>query len=162
MPYIDKAGNGSHLYRAILLQGAVVINNGWIKLYRKILSCDDLFRSAHTFPVFILLLLLAEHETGKLTIGRFQIAKWLKINPSAAYRALCRLQTEHRIVMKPNNKWTTISICNWHKYQTKSNNKRTTNEQQTNTLQELRIKNKEKELINKKVKKFKRNFGISK
>jgi len=90
----------------------------------------------------MLLLLLADRKTGELTIGRQQIAQQLRITQSSVYRALCRLQTEQRIVMKPNNKWTAVSILNWDKYQSN----RTTNEQQTNTLQEVRSK-KKKEYI---------------
>ncbi len=121
------------------------MNDTWIKLYRKILKNDALFRSRNTFPIWCWLLLMADYKTGVVTCGRYQISQWLKIKPSTVYLTLKRLENLTMIKMKPNNKMTTIYILNWHEYQSKPNNKMTTNQQQNDTNQEyknIRSKNK--------------------
>ena len=119
------------------------MDSGWIKLYRKILQNDALFRSAHTFTIWCWLLLMADRNTGIVTCGRNQISTWLKIKPSTVYLTLKRLENLTMIKLKPNNKMTTVLILNWHTYQSKPDNKITTNQQQDNTIQEVRSKNKE-------------------
>lgn len=143
-------------------------NETWIKLYRKVLQNDALFRSAHTFTVWCWLLLMADHETGIVKCGRFQISQWLKIKPSTVYLALKRLENLTMIQMKPDNKMTTITILNWCRYQMKPDNKITTTKQQNNTIQEIRIKNISNtntqsggdELINKSLEAFKAMTGF--
>jgi len=116
------------------------MNDTWIKLYRKILNNNALFRSRNTFPIWCWLLLMADYKTGIVTCGRHQISQWLKIKPSTVYLTLKRLENLTMIKMKPNNKMTTIYILNWHEYQSKPNNKVTTNQQQSNTNQEYKNK----------------------
>lgn len=118
------------------------MQDGWIKLHRKMLSNDALFRGGSTFPVFCLLLLLADRD-GKVTTGRFELARWLKMNPNTVYKALKRLESLTTIEIKSNNKFTTIYICNWSKYQHQSNTKVTADEHQSNTLTRIENKNKE-------------------
>jgi hypothetical protein len=119
------------------------VDNSWIKLYRKILKNEDIFRSKNTFPILCWLLLMADRTTGIVTCGRNQIAQRLKIRPSTVYLALKRMQNMNIIQMKPNSKMTTILILNWHIYQTKHDSNITTNQQQDNTKQEVRSKNEE-------------------
>jgi len=119
--------------------------NGWIKLHRKILQNDALFRSPHTFPVWCWLLLTADYHTGIVTCGRFQISRCLKIKPTTVYLALKRLQNMTTIKMKPDNKMTTIYILNWNLYQSKHDNNMTTKRQQNDTNKEVK-KNKENTL----------------
>lgn len=122
---------------------------GWIKLHRKILDNDGLFRSKNTFTVWCWILLMVDRKTGSFTTGRFQISRWLKIKPSTAYQTLKRLSNMTMINLKSNNKMTTITVCNWEKYQ----HTITTKQQQSNkkvTLnknKEVRIK-KERENTN--------------
>lgn len=94
------------------------MGEGWIKLYRKLLHNEELFRAGSTFPVFCLLLLMADRD-GKLTAGRNQLARKLKMKPSTVYSALKRLESSTAIRQLPNTKMTTIYICNWDKYQHK-------------------------------------------
>lgn len=114
--------------------------NGWIKLHRKVLNNDAMFRSGNTFPLFCILLLLADRN-GRVTVGRNQLARWLKMKPSTVYLGLKRLQNMNTIQLKPNNKMTVVYICNWDEYQNKADIKVTTKQQQDNTIQEYRIEN---------------------
>lgn len=116
--------------------------NGWIKLHRKVLDNDAMFRSGNTFPLLCVLLLLADRN-GRVTVGRYQLARWLKMKPSTVYLGLQRLQNMNTIQLKPNNKMTVVYICNWDTYQSKADIKVTTKQQQPDTIQERRIENKE-------------------
>ena len=122
--------------------------NGWIKIHRKMLG-NEIFQYDDTaWKVFTVLLLLADHETGTLTIGRWQLGDWTKINPSTAWKALLRLEKCRMVDRLSNNKFTRISICKWEEFQhSKDNtedNERTTTGQRKDTLQEY----KNKEIIN--------------
>ena len=89
---------------------------------------------------------LKEHEDN------YKLSEIVKINQRTLYDVLKRLKFQQIINIKSNNRYSVITICNWSKYQstmTQSNdNKMTTNRQQNDTLQELRIENK-KEIIKK-------------
>ena len=127
--------------------------NGWIKLYRKILDNDQLWGSQLTFGLFIYLLLIAD-QNGVLTTGRFELSRRFRTSPSTIYHTLKRLEKNNQVTLQSNNKYTIVSICNWHKYQHKLTTENTTSEQQKNTL--IRIKNKEESNIHSSnYKKFK-------
>lgn len=131
------------------------VGNGyWVKLYVKTISNPIWQHDDTAWKMFELLLMLA-YPTGVWSGGRFQLAELSKLADTTLYKALKRLKNAEMVTLVSNNKYTTISICNWEKYQgysntkdeQQSNNKVTTNEQQSNTL--IRIKNKEKETITK-------------
>lgn len=123
------------------------MDKGWIKLHRKILDNEHLFGKSYDFGIFVTLLLMADRKTGKLTIGRKQLAKRFRAKESTIYDALKRLEKQQQINIKTNNQFSEISIVKYHEYQTKTDNetkqKPTLNQQQTDTLQEVRIKKKE-------------------
>jgi len=132
------------------------VEQGWVKLHRKVLN-NEIFRHDHTaWRVFEYFLLVADHKTGRRDYGRFQVARELDMNPSTLYKAIKRLEKAKMVTQESNNRYTVLSIVNWGQYQssdnTIGNNKVTTKEQQSNTKQELRIKNKEIKPIPKKVK----------
>ncbi len=126
------------------------MNNGWIKLYRK--SKDNpLTRDFIAWGIFTWIMLTVDRERGEMKIGRFWASEYFNLNPSTFYKALKRLEKKYKVVtLISNNKYTTIRLLNWAKYQSNeevvtqsSNNKVTTKEQQSNTLQEyknIRIK----------------------
>ena len=89
-------------------------NQGWIKLHRKILQNDQLFRSAHTFTLWCWILLNADRETGKVTVGRYMLSQWLKIKPTTVYQTLLRMRNMTMINLESDNKKTTITNLNWH------------------------------------------------
>lgn len=98
--------------------------------------------------LFLTLLLHANAKTGSYMCGRYQLADMTGLKPTTVYKALLRLEVTEMVTLSSNNKFTIVSICNWHKYQssgnTSSDNKVTSKGHQSNTKQELRIKNKEK------------------
>lgn len=119
------------------------MNDGWIKLYRK-LRGHEILHDPTALQIFIWILICVDYKTGKMTSGRFWGAEELGINPNTFYKALReRVCQRHKLVtLTSNNKNTTISVNNWAKYQhdsnTSGNNKVTTKEQQSNTKQEVK------------------------
>jgi Fe2+ or Zn2+ uptake regulation protein len=115
--------------------------------------------------VFEYLLLIVDHKTGTRDTGRYWIANDLEMNPNTVYAALQRLKNAKMITLTSNNKYSTIYICKWKEYQsddnTCDNNKITSGQQQDNTKQELRIKNKE-EYIHSNLKITKNEYELLK
>lgn len=127
-------------------------NNGWIKLYIKTVDNPIWQRDRVAWKVFEYLLFRAyadkSQPPGKLVTTRQQIADACFGNSSTIYKALKRLEKAEMITTSVTTKYTLVSICNWEKYQGSgnsfSNNKVTTKEQQSNSLNkniDIRIKN---------------------
>lgn len=123
-----------------------VVMETYIKLYRKILD-NEIMRDSTALAVFIYCLCRADKNSGKFTAGRWQISASLRIKDTTIYKALKRLQKWRMIEQTSNNRFTEFLILNWDKYQcsgnTSSKNQVKTKEKPSNTLQELRIENKE-------------------
>ena len=98
------------------------LNNGWVKLYRKIFNNDYLIRNPKAFIIFCYCLCCADKPTGKFTTGRKQIEIATGIGDTTAYKILKNLEKRKIINIKSNNKYSEIYICNWHKYQCESDN----------------------------------------
>ena len=130
---------------------------GWIKLHRKVLDNPVVCRDSDHLAIWIYLLLNATHEDyetwfggkkitlhpGQLVTGRKIIAKTLRISEAKTQRVLTCLENEHQIEQQTTTKGRVISLLNWSRYQDAEqqteqqvNNKRTTTEQQVNTIQE--------------------------
>jgi hypothetical protein len=92
--------------------------NGWIKLHRKILD-NELLKTDHKARNLFVILLLIADRNGQWSGGRYQLAALSGIKPETLYKKLKRLQNEHQVNIKTNNKYSTISICNWGVYQGK-------------------------------------------
>lgn len=112
----------------------------YIYLYRKILNNKTLFRDTNAFTIFIWLLLRANYKTGEIETGRFAMANDLGIKPCTIYSSLLRLSRNYKLLnIKSNNKYSIISIVNWHDFQgsnnTSDNIQITTRSQQDNTIQ---------------------------
>ena len=121
------------------------MNNTWIKLYRKIIE-HDVFRDESAFRVFMWILCSVKYETGKMISGRFWGANILGLKDTTYYGILKRLEKKYNLLtLSSNNKNTVILVKNWSKYQgdtdISTDNKLTTNRQQTDTIQEERNKN---------------------
>jgi len=137
------------------------MNNGWIKLYRK--SKDNpLMRDANAWMIFSWIMLTVDRRSGEMTLGRFWASEYFGMNPNTFYSVLKRLENKFKVTThSSNNKFTTIRVLNWAKYQDKDNevtqainNPTTTKQQPDNTLQEvknIRIKNNGKPLQNVEV-----------
>lgn len=122
---------------------------GWITLHRKLLK-NPICADAEYLSIWIHLLLMANHEDtsfiwngkkqtlkrGQLLTGRKALSKQTRISQSKTYRILNYLENEQQIEQQKTSKFTIITILNWDKYQKVNNtlnNRRTTDEQQMNT-----------------------------
>lgn len=121
---------------------------GWVPIYRKTLENEIFKHDKNAWNVFFTLLLLVNKETGQWEGGRFQLAEWCGLKPITTYKSLKRLKKHKMVTQVSNNRFSIISICNWHKYQLDGNNVGnntvTTGEQLGNTTtisnnKELRI-----------------------
>lgn len=137
-------------------------NTGWIKLHRAFLSWEW-FDSAEMIKLFIYLLLMANHDDkkwrgvtikrGQLATGLYSLSEATNLSVRKIRTCLARLQETGEIDKQSNNQYSIITICNYETYQEvprqsdKQNDKRTTNERQTNdNKQEFK---EDKELKNK-------------
>ena len=132
------------------------MNNGWIKLYRKIQG-KGYYKKSKYVHLWVHLLLKANHKEnefmwndkmtiikqGQLLTGRKQLSDETGINESSIERILKMLENEQQIEQQKTTKFRIITIKNWENYQSgisseqqkeqQANNKRTTSEQQLNT-----------------------------
>jgi len=128
-----------------------MINDGWIKLYRKLME-TSWYKKPLTTRLFTHLLLLANHDehtfywnkkeikikSGQLITGLHSLSKETGISTQSIRSALGTLKLTNTITSKSTNKFTFISICKWKDYQAEITSKSTselTNKQQTNNKQ---------------------------
>jgi len=121
-------------------------NKGWIKLHRKINENIFLSKDNNGCLVFVKLLTIVSSK-GEWAGGRRQLAEKLNFNDRTLYDILIRLESQQLINIKSNHRYSIITICKWHNYQSppnhSSNHSPTTAQPQPNTL--IRIENKNKE-----------------
>ena len=115
-------------------------NDGWVPLWRKSIKNKVRRHDPSAWRLFETLLLIVDHKTGKWDGGRYQLSDLDgSLKPATSYKALLRLQTAKMVTLSSNNKYTTISICNWERYSgfgnTSSNNKVTTRSHSNNNKQ---------------------------
>jgi len=104
----------------------ISLMEGWIKLHKKFLKwewSDD----PNMVCLFIHLLIRANYEPskwrgetierGQLLTGRKQLSKWTGISERSIRTCLERLKTTSELTIKPTNKFSIITICNYEKYQ---------------------------------------------
>lgn len=120
------------------------MDNGWIKLHRKILE-NPISRKPTYAWLWIFLLLRANHKEtkflwngqeitikeGQILTGRKELSKETGIPETTIERALAHFEKNgHQIGQQKTTKYRVITILNWKQYQnmdTKADNKRTTN-----------------------------------
>ncbi len=117
------------------------MERGYIKLWRSIDQNELLENDNTAFVVFLKLLTRVDRHSGTYTTGRFKLAALCNLNPSTLYSALKRLEASSVIQQHSNKKSTTISICNWWKYQQDDN--QTKNERPTSNITKQEKKEKE-------------------
>lgn len=133
------------------------MNNGWVKLHRRIMG-SSVWNNPRLLKVWIWCLLKASHKShtvlvgntpvellpGQFIFGRNEAAEELKINPSTLYKDMQLLKKMKNLDIKSNNKFSVVSVENWGLYQSmddeveqvkeqQRNNNVTTKEQQRNT-----------------------------
>jgi DNA-binding transcriptional regulator YhcF (GntR family) len=108
-----------------------MLDNGWIKLHRKLLCNPIVCKDAEHLAVWVYLLLQATHEerqaifngekitlsAGQLLTSRNKIANKLKISSSKVYRILECLKNEQAIEQVTDNRQSLITLNNWELYQ---------------------------------------------
>lgn len=133
------------------------MSSGWIKLHRKVFNSPVVNKDCHHFYLWAYLLCHAAHtpikaffgdrlvalEAGQLITGRKKMAIACGINENKIERILKLLKNEQLIEQQASSKSRLITIKNWKIYQQneqqneqQTNNKRTANEQQVNTIKE--------------------------
>ena len=132
----------------------ITMNNGWIKLHRKILV-NPIFSSEKGFKIWIWCLLKATHNGNEFYLGRKKIelkqgqfvfgrdiaSKELKMSGSTVWWWVSQLEVDRYINIKKTSKYSIITILNWKKYQgvdNKPNNKWTTDRQQIDTIKNVK------------------------
>ena len=135
------------------------MENGWIKLHRKVLKNPIVCKDAAHLAIWVYLLLNATHEDypylfegrkvvlhpGQLVTGRKKLAAELDLSESKVHRVLKDFEIEQQIEQQTKAHGRLITITNWHQYQMceqqteqQVNNNRTTSEQELNTKQEYK------------------------
>lgn len=124
------------------------MNNGWIKIHRKLLEWEW-YDEPNTFRLFIHLLLKANHKpknyrgvnikTGEVMTGFSLLAEQTGLTVQKVRTALTNLKSTNEITIKSNNKGTVIQIVKYVDYQVVTN--QITNEQQTDNKQVTTNKN---------------------
>lgn len=141
------------------------LTTGYIKLYRSIQK-KSWYKKSEYVHLWLHLFIKAARapredwfngrpitlKPGQLITGRKHIKGETGINESKVERILKRFISDQQIEQQTSNTSRLISIKNWHIYQNteqqskqRVNNKRTTGEQQVNTIQEVREYKEERE-----------------
>jgi hypothetical protein len=119
------------------------MDNSWIKLFRKLLN-HPVFEDEKGLRVFLWILMSVDKDSGEMKTGRFWAAARLGYNPSTYKNIIGRLSKKYQLITTTGtNKYTTIRVVNWSKYQVASVSRppeRPTKDQQKTTTQELENK----------------------
>jgi len=142
------------------------MQNGWIKIYRKMMD-KGFYKNSKYVHLWVHLLLEATHkpkevlwngktfilQPGQFITGRKKLAGKTKINQNSVERILNYFKNEHQIEQQTTNKNRLITILKWERYQGNEqlneqqvSNKRATSEQQvsTNKKEDKNVKNEKK------------------
>ena len=127
------------------------MNNGWIKLHRKILD-NPLSKKPSWAWLWVILLLLANHneensfiwkgerltqKRGQFITGRKKLKEITGIPETTIEGILDYLESQHQIRQQKTSGYRLITILNWETYQNSdivSDNKPTTNRQRADTI----------------------------
>lgn len=107
------------------------MDNGWVKIHRKVLDNPTVMKSPEHFQVWIYLILRAstkEYETsyygnkvllkpGQLVTSRRAIARDLDISPSKVTRVLNDFESDTLIEPLKSAKYSVITVLNYTLYQ---------------------------------------------
>jgi hypothetical protein len=122
---------------------------GYVKLHREA-EDHEVFDDPWLWKVFTWCMMRANFrdskvQRGSFTTGRIEAADRLRSSPSRVYRAFQRLEALGCVTLKSNNRFTTVTLCNYGSYQGDDEAERTTNEQRMNsqrTTSEQQMNNK--------------------
>lgn len=110
------------------------MEQGWVKLHRKLLS-SRIFANEGYLKLWIWCLLKANHEKewvsiktgrgstevevlpGQFIFGRKTAAKELRMKPRTVYDRMLKLENLQNLTIQPNSHYSIVSIINWDSYQ---------------------------------------------
>lgn len=102
------------------------MNNGWIKLHRKLKNWEW-YHDSKMVHLFVHLLLSANHEDnkwqgivikrGQLITGRHKLHEGTGISEQSIRTCLTRLKSTNEITITPTNKNSIITLVNYEQYQ---------------------------------------------
>jgi hypothetical protein len=102
------------------------MDNGWIKLHRKLMDWEW-YCDSHMVHLFIHMLFKANHEPrkwkgesidkGQFVSGREQLSLETGISEQSIRTCIERLKSTNEITIKSTNKFSVITVCNYCKYQ---------------------------------------------
>lgn len=111
------------------------MDNGWIKIHRKIVDWEW-YNDPNTIRLFFHLLLKANHkpnrwkgtelQAGQLIVGRKRLAEELRLSEQEIRTSLKKLMSTNEITTNPTNKFTILTICRWGEYQVEQSNEQPT------------------------------------
>ena len=126
------------------------MNNGWIKIHRKLLEWEW-YDEPNTFRLFIHLLLKANHKpknyrgvnigAGQIMTGLTLLSQQTGLSIQKIRTSLNNLKSTNEITSKTNNKGTVIQIVKYKDYQVVTNEQQTNNKQTTTNKNDNNIKN---------------------
>jgi hypothetical protein len=93
------------------------MEQGWVKLYRKIEDNDFLMYDNTAFIVFTKLLLFADRKKGYYRAATRTLADRVNLPHSTTYKALKRLEAHGLIQMEQYKLFSKFHISNWTVYQ---------------------------------------------
>lgn len=167
-----------------LFDEADLFSGGWIKVHRKILF-HPFFQDSELLRLFLYCMAKANHHDGKVLLmgqgvtikrgqflfGRKKTSQETGIKQSSVYRRMLILKNLEILDIRPNNKFSLVTVHDYDKCQDvpssveqqtgqQLNNRRTTSEQQLNTNKNYK---KEKNYNKKKIYPRDSNeYGLSK
>jgi hypothetical protein len=139
------------------------MENGWVKLHRKILE-NPISKRPQYLSLWIHLLVMANHKKNKMMwngeilsinegqfiTGRKELSEKTGIPETTIEDILKFLERQQQIRQQKTTKFRLITVINWEKYQvsdTKSDNKPTTERQQADTNKNDKKDKNEKNVI---------------
>lgn len=93
------------------------MEQGWVKLYRKIEHNDFLMTDNSAFIIFTKLLMWVDKDRGVYRVATRVLANRLHMPHGTVYKALRRLEGEGIISIEPFAHFSKIWISNWTAYQ---------------------------------------------
>jgi len=130
------------------------VEDGWIKKYRKTLN-NPMYRNYKLSHFWDYCLLKATHkkckvmvgyqvvdlEPGQFVFGRDKASEETGLSVRTVRTCVDNLSKMENLTIKATNKYSVITIMNWHRYQGENSqptNKRPANDQQTTTYKNIK------------------------
>lgn len=127
------------------------MRSGWIKLHVSTLDNKIWKYDQTAWRIFEYLMLSCDYKTGQVTKAHSTMIDILGIPKSTLSRALLRLENAKMVNRQRNSNYTLYTICNWSKYQGRTEHltelQRNSNGTQTEHIKEIKNKEVRKESL---------------